>query len=92
MVAGNSKSTTPQRLTVTWWDCGDLTSSVPHTANVPQCQDGNLSLHVNFPDCWDGKTLYYDNQKNTAYSVNGALPEGLPRGDAGALARRPLPA
>ena len=34
----------------------------------------------------------YDNQKNTAYSVNGALPEGLPRGDAGAHARRPLPA
>ena len=23
IVAGNSKSTTPQRLTVTYWDCGD---------------------------------------------------------------------
>lgn len=78
MVAGNSKSTTPQRLTVTWWDCGDLTFGVAHTTKVPQCQDGNVSLHVNFPDCWDGKTLYYDNQKNTAYSVNARCPKGYP--------------
>lgn len=78
MVAGNSKATSPQRLTVTWWDCGDLTFGVPHTATVPQCQDGNVSLHVNFPDCWDGKNLFYDNQKNTAYSVNGRCPKGYP--------------
>ena len=91
MVAGNSKATAPQRLTVTWWDCGELVD-VPHTATAPQCQDGNLSLHVNFPDCWDGKTLCYDNQKNTAYSRERPLPEGLPRGDAGALAARQLPA
>ena len=38
----------------------------------------NLSLHVNFPDCWDGKTLAYNNQKNTAYSVNGRCPKGYP--------------
>jgi hypothetical protein len=37
-----------------------------------------LELHVNFPDCWDGKTLYYDNQKNTAYSVNARCPKGYP--------------
>ena len=77
MVAGNSKSTVPQRLTVTWWDCGELVN-VPHTASAPQCQDGNLSLHVNFPDCWDGKNLAYSNQKNTAYSLNGRCPRGYP--------------
>ena len=65
--------------------------NVPPTASVPDCVDGQLSLHVNFPDCWDGKNLLYDNQKNTAYSVNGRCPTGLPGADAVAPARRPLP-
>src|SRR6476659_6781303 len=77
MVAGNSKATAPQRLTVTWWDCGELVN-VPHTATAPQCVDGNVSLHVVFPDCWDGKNLAYANQKNTAYSVNHRCPKGYP--------------
>jgi hypothetical protein len=77
IVAGNSKSTTPQRLTVTYWDCGDQVN-IPPTASAPSCVDGQLSLHVNFPDCWDGKNLLYDDQKNTAYSVNGVCPRGYP--------------
>jgi uncharacterized protein DUF1996 len=77
IVAGNSKSTTPQRLTVTYWDCGDQVN-IPPTASAPNCVDGQLSLHVDFPDCWDGKNLLYDNQKNTAYSVNGVCPRGYP--------------
>jgi len=36
------------------------------------------SCTSNFPDCWDGKTLVYANQKNTAYSVNGRCPKGYP--------------
>ena len=65
--------------------------NIPPSANIPDCVDGQLSLHVNFPDCWDGKNLLYDNQKNTAYSLNGALPEGLSGCDACAAARLPLP-
>jgi hypothetical protein len=77
IVAGNSHATQPQSLAVTYWDCGDLVNVSP-TASVPDCVDGQLSLHVNFPDCWDGKTLVYANQKNTAYSVNGRCPRGYP--------------
>jgi hypothetical protein len=77
IVAGNSKATAPQRLTVTYWDCGDQVN-IPPTASAPSCVDGQLSLHVNFPDCWDGKNLLYDNQKNTAYSVNGVCPRRYP--------------
>jgi hypothetical protein len=77
IVAGNSNSATPQRLTVTYWDCGDQVNIAP-TASAPSCVDGRLSLHVNFPDCWDGKDLLYDNQKNTAYSVNAVCPRGYP--------------
>jgi hypothetical protein len=77
IVAGNSHATSPQRLVVTYWDCSDLVN-VPPTASAPDCVDGQLSLHVNFPDCWDGKNLVYANQKNTAYSVNGRCPKGYP--------------
>jgi hypothetical protein len=77
IVAGNSHATAPQRLVVTYWDCGDLVNVAP-SSSVPDCADGTLSLHVNFPDCWDGKNLLYDNQKNTAYSVNGRCPKGYP--------------
>lgn len=77
IVAGNAKATAPQRLTVTWWDCGELTN-VPRTASIPQCQDGNVTLHVVFPDCWDGKSLAYSGQKNTAYSVNHRCPKAYP--------------
>jgi hypothetical protein len=77
IVAGNSHATSPQRLYVTYWDCGDQVNLTP-TASAPDCVDGQLSLHVNFPDCWDGKTLVYNNQKNTAYSVNGRCPKAYP--------------
>jgi hypothetical protein len=77
IVAGNSRATMPQRLFVTYWDCGDLVN-VPPSSNVPDCVDGQLSLHVNVPDCWDGKSLLSANQKNTAYSVNGRCPKGYP--------------
>jgi hypothetical protein len=79
IVAGNQKATVPQRLNVTWWDCSEL-AKAPRTANVPQCQDGQLSLHVDFPDCWDGKTLAFANQRNTRYSVNGVCPKTHPVG------------
>jgi hypothetical protein len=77
IVAGNSHATAPQRLVVTYWDCGDLVDVAP-SSGVPDCADGTLSLHVNFPDCWDGRNLLYANQKNTAYSVNGRCPKGYP--------------
>ena len=77
MVAGNSHATTPQRLNVTYWDCGDLVN-IPPSAGIPNCVDGQLSQHVSFPDCWDAKNLLYDNQKNTAYSVNGRCPKVYP--------------
>jgi Domain of unknown function (DUF1996) len=77
IVAGNSHATAPQRIYVTYWDCGE-TINVSPSASAPNCVDGQLSLHVNFPDCWDGKTLVYANQKNTAYSVNGRCPKGYP--------------
>jgi hypothetical protein len=75
IVAGNAGSNRPQSLVVTYWDCGDLVN-VPRSSDVPSCSDGTLSLHVNFPDCWDGKSLLSENQRHMAYSVNGRCPAG----------------
>jgi hypothetical protein len=78
MVAGNARSTRPQSLLVTYWDCGDLVN-VPRSSNVPDCPDGtSLSLHVNFPDCWDTKSLLSDNRRHLAYSVNGRCAKAFP--------------
>ena len=78
MVAGNARSTKPQSLLVTYWDCGDLVN-VPHSSDVPDCPDGSgLSLHVNFPDCWDAMSLLSDNQRHLAYSVNGRCSKRFP--------------
>jgi hypothetical protein len=77
IVAGNANAARPQSLLVTYWDCGDLIN-VPHSSNVPSCVDGTLSLHVNFPDCWDGKSLLSENQRHMAYSANGRCPAKHP--------------
>jgi hypothetical protein len=78
MVAGNAKSTRPQSLLVTYWDCGDLVN-VPRSSNVPDCPDDtSLSLHVTFPDCWDTKSLLSDNRRHLAYSVNGRCSKAFP--------------
>ncbi len=77
IVAGNAAATRPQSLLVTYWDCGDLVN-VPRSSEVPACTDGALSLHVNFPDCWDGKSLLSANQRHMTYSVNGRCPAKFP--------------
>ncbi len=77
MIGGNSGSTVPQSLLVTYWDCGDLVN-VPRSSNIPDCRDGALSLHVNFPDCWDGSGLLYENGKHLRYSSNGRCPKTHP--------------
>jgi hypothetical protein len=38
-----------------------------------------LELHVNFPECWDGKHLDSPNHRShMAYAVAGACPAGYP--------------
>jgi hypothetical protein len=78
IVAGNSKATRPQSLLATYWDCGDLVN-VPRSSGVPDCPDGSsLSLHVNFPDCWDAKSLLSEDQKHLRYSINARCPKAFP--------------
>jgi hypothetical protein len=81
MIAGNSRATSPQELTVTFWNCG-AQSGVRPTAEVPTCADTamqGLRLHVNFPNCWDGANLdSADHKSHMAYSMRGECPATHP--------------
>jgi hypothetical protein len=59
MIAGDARATSPQRLRVTFWNCG-VGGGVAPTSTPPTCPDTRrnaLRLHVTFPSCWDGKHL-----------------------------------
>ncbi len=79
IVAGNSHSLAPQSILVTYWDCGDLVD-VQRSSEIPNCPSGaSLRLHVNFPDCWDAKSLdSLDHQRHMAYSRAGRCPRDHP--------------
>ena len=81
LIAGNSKATAAQALTVTSWNCGPLAGVRPQST-IPTCPDAGvrgLALHVQFPNCWDGKSLDTpDHQSHTAYSTRGRCPADHP--------------
>lgn len=81
VVAGNSKATAPQGLTVTSWNCGPQGGVGPQST-IPTCPDAGvrgLALHVQFPNCWDGKSLDSpDHQSHMAYSISGRCPADHP--------------
>jgi hypothetical protein len=81
MIAGDSHAAAPQNLRVTFWNCGAM-GGVPPSADVPTCPDGratSLRLHVNFPNCWDGRSLDSANhQSHMAYAMRGRCPSTHP--------------
>jgi hypothetical protein len=42
-----------------WWGCSDNSVGGKQTS-PPNCRSGILTLHVNFPSCWNGKTVNGD--------------------------------
>jgi hypothetical protein len=50
------------------------------SSTPPACPTASkLQLHVNFPDCWNGKKLdSYDHRRHMAYSVAGRCPRSHP--------------
>ena len=79
MIAGSYQARRPQSLLITSWDCGDLVD-VPRSSAIPTCPSGSsLRLRVNFPDCWNGKSLDSQNHmSHMAYSVGGKCPRRHP--------------
>jgi Domain of unknown function (DUF1996) len=75
MVAGNANAKSRQPKGIAAWSCGGV-GGRPRYATVYSCASDNLlQLQVNFPNCWNGKTLDSpDHKRHTAYAKNGACP------------------
>ena len=79
VVAGNAMATTPQSLSIVSWNCG-ADDDTAMSVTAPTCAAPTLTIHVNFPDCWNGKTLdSADHKSHLAYhGRRGACPAGYP--------------
>jgi hypothetical protein len=77
VVAGDSSATEPPPTTVAGWACDERGEVV---AEPPSCSAfSKLTLHVLYPDCWDGAHLdRADHQSHVAYSVEGTCPASHP--------------
>lgn len=80
MIAGDARATAPQSLDVVAWDCGAGEDQTAPVAEPPSCPDGELLLHVRFPDCWDGESLdAADHRAHVAYhGADGRCPPTHP--------------
>jgi uncharacterized protein DUF1996 len=81
MIAGDATATTPQGLRVTFWNCG-IAGGVAPSSTIPNCPEARgsfLRLHVQFPSCWNGRSLdSADHKSHMAYAMRGGCPSTHP--------------
>jgi hypothetical protein len=79
IVAGDAKAIAPQSLDIVSWNCGPE-ESVGMSAAPPTCPSPTLTIHINFPDCWNGTALDSpDHKSHLAYhNSDGTCPAGFP--------------
>jgi hypothetical protein len=77
MIAGNMRAVTTQRTDINtnpvFYNCQPASGIyVEITDNIPECaQGGKMTMHVQFPQCWDGKNLDSpDHKSHMAYPPN----------------------
>jgi hypothetical protein len=80
VVAGNAMAIAPQSLRVASWNCGADEEDVPLSSAPPTCPEPTLTMHISFPDCWNGTDLDSPNhQTHLAYHGRGGkCPAGYP--------------
>jgi len=74
MIAGDAAATSDQE--VSYWTCG----GGPQSGTIPDCDsDTQLLMHVDFPQCWNGRDIDSDNHKrHMAYPVDHQCPASHP--------------
>jgi hypothetical protein len=79
VVAGDAMATEPQSMKIVSWNCG-ADEDIERSATPPTCPSPTLTIHINFPDCWNGKTLdSLDHKSHLAYhEAGGVCPAGYP--------------
>lgn len=82
MIAGRpgaaSVADNPQLGREIYWGCSDNSESGKPTAPVG-CRTGIVTLHVGFPNCWNGTLSHVDDTANMAYPSGGRCPASFPR-------------
>jgi hypothetical protein len=80
MIAGNSKATSDQSLSIVQWDCGGGGVESPHMYACPGGSSASIHASLVFPSCWDGVHLDSpDHKSHMAYAArNGACPADHP--------------
>ena len=85
VVAGDPAATQAQGLRTTFWLCRQLQNPDAAPTGGPSetpkaCpSDAPLTLHVRFPECWDGVSLDSpDHKSHTAYGQMGTCPASHP--------------
>jgi Domain of unknown function (DUF1996) len=82
MVAGNSHamstSENPKLGKEIYWGCSDNSVGGKPMSPPTSCPTGIISLHVGFPNCWDGKLTHVDDTAHLRYPSGGVCPSGFP--------------
>jgi hypothetical protein len=82
IVAGNAKATStgesPQLGEEIYWGCSDNSIDAKLLAPPASCQTGIISLHVGFPNCWDGVLTHVNDTSHLRYPEGGGkCPSGF---------------
>jgi hypothetical protein len=79
IIAGNSEARRPQGLHVASWGCGAVDGG-RRFRMIPRCSKDNfLNLRIEFPSCWDGRSLdSADHKRHMAYASSGRCPRAHP--------------
>ena len=85
VVAGDTNATAAQGITTTFWHCRGLRGEEDGTAGQPSVtpltcpEDSTLSLHIRFPECWDGASIDSpDHKSHMAYGTRGTCQASHP--------------
>jgi hypothetical protein len=60
-----------------YWGCSD--NSTGKLKLPKSCSSGAITLHVGFPNCWNGKVTGTNDTPNVVYPSSGACPRTFPR-------------
>jgi hypothetical protein len=80
MVSGNAHAVSPRDNPdlgeEIYWGCSDNSVGGKPLA-PPTCASGIISLHVGFPNCWDGVLTHRDDTAHLRHPVAGRCPAGF---------------
>jgi len=81
VTAGNAKAGAPAGQPKLgkeiYWGCSD--NSTEKLTAPPSCESGAISLHVGFPNCWNGKVSGTNDSRHLRYPDSGECPRRFPR-------------